>query len=221
MKKKLTQLSKGKSDYKWQYCSLGGVTRVNITSGEDIAHLGELDQKLWTVLSCPVHGLELEERTLDLIDSDRDGKIRVEEVVSAAQWLCKVLKDSNKILLGKDSVALSDINETVEEGAQLLDDAKKVMSIIESQGEEVSLPQLMDFLSHYDEDRANELKDLLGNMKLDVYPYGENSDDAVAAVNAIRDKMADYYLRCRFLQFHDDCGAALDVSAEKVAEISE
>ncbi len=221
MKKKLTQLSKGKSDYKWQYCSLGGVTRVNITSGEDIAHLGELDQKLWTVLSCPVHGLELEERTLDLIDSDRDGKIRVEEVVAAAQWLCKVLKDPNKILLGKDSVTLSDINEAAEEGAQLLEDAKKVLSIIESQGEEVSLPQLMDFLSHYDEDRANELKDLLDNMKLDAYPYGENSDDAVAAVNAIRDKMADYYLRCRFLQFHDDCGAALDVSAEKVAEISE
>ena len=38
--------------YPWKYCSLGGVVRVNITSGEDIAHLGELDQKLWTVLSC-------------------------------------------------------------------------------------------------------------------------------------------------------------------------
>ena len=32
--------------YPWQYCSLGGVVRVNITSGEDIAHLGELDQTL-------------------------------------------------------------------------------------------------------------------------------------------------------------------------------
>ena len=78
MKKKLTKLTKGQSNYKWQYCSLGGVTRVNIVSGEDIAHLGELDQKLWTVLSCPVKGLELEERTLNLIDSDNDGKIRVD-----------------------------------------------------------------------------------------------------------------------------------------------
>ena len=32
--------------YPWKYCSLGGVARVGITSGEDIAHLGELDQKL-------------------------------------------------------------------------------------------------------------------------------------------------------------------------------
>ena len=59
MKKKLTEIMGGKSDYKWTYCSLGGVTRVNITSGADIAHLAELDQKMWTVLSCPVKGLEL------------------------------------------------------------------------------------------------------------------------------------------------------------------
>ena len=39
------------SKYDWQYCSLGGAIRVKIGSGEDIAHLGELDQKLWTVLS--------------------------------------------------------------------------------------------------------------------------------------------------------------------------
>ena len=50
--------------YPWQYCSLGGVVRVNITSGEDIAHLGELDQKLWTVLSCPTKDLAFDERTL-------------------------------------------------------------------------------------------------------------------------------------------------------------
>lgn len=220
MKKKLTKLSNGKSAYKWQFCSLGGVTRVNITSGEDIAHLGELDQKLWTVLSCPVKGLELEERTLDLIDSDRDGKIRVEEVVDASQWLCKVLKDPNKILLGKDSVEFSEINTEAEDGAKLLEDAKQVRSIIGGEGEVVSLPELMEFLAHYDEDRQEELKSLLEDMKLELYPYGDNSDNAVAAVNAIRDKMADYYMRCRFLQFHDDCAAALDVSAEKVAEIS-
>ena len=38
------------------------MVRVNITSGEDIAHLGELDQKLWTVLSCPTKDLAIDER---------------------------------------------------------------------------------------------------------------------------------------------------------------
>ena len=43
-----------KESYEWNYCSLGGVIRVKIASGEDLAHLGELDQKYWTVLSCVV-----------------------------------------------------------------------------------------------------------------------------------------------------------------------
>ena len=85
MSNKETSLSKGKGQYKWHYCSLGGTKRVCITRGEDIAHLRELDQKMWTVLSCPVKGLELDERTLDLIDYDRDGKIRADEVITAAE----------------------------------------------------------------------------------------------------------------------------------------
>ena len=76
MKKKLADMiANTKNKYEWKYCSLGGITRVTITSGEDIAHLAELDQKMWSVLSCPVKGLELDERTLDLIDYDRDGNI--------------------------------------------------------------------------------------------------------------------------------------------------
>lgn len=67
------------ASYDWQYCSLGGAIRVKIASGEDIAHLGELDQKLWTVLSCPVDGLEFDRQTLDLIDTEHDGKIMVKK----------------------------------------------------------------------------------------------------------------------------------------------
>ena len=129
MSKKETNLSKGKGQYKWQYCSLGGTKRVCITRGEDIAHLGELDQKLWTVLSCPVKGLELDERTLDLIDYDRDGKIRADEVITAADWLCSVVKDKNKILQGHDYIDLSDFNTDNEEGVQMRDCAAEVLKI--------------------------------------------------------------------------------------------
>ena len=62
---------------------MGGVTRVKIQSGEDIRHLGELDEKLWTVLSCPTTGLEIDSESLRLMDSDGDGKLRVKE-----DWTC-------------------------------------------------------------------------------------------------------------------------------------
>ena len=43
-----------KEGYDWKFRNVGGVARVDICRGEDIAHLAELDQTLWTVLSCPV-----------------------------------------------------------------------------------------------------------------------------------------------------------------------
>ena len=95
------------NSYPWTFASIGGVTRVTINSGEDIAHLDELDQKLWTVLSCPVKGLEFDEQTLTLMDSDGDGKIRVNEVVATSKWLVSVLKDSDKLLAGDDQIAMA------------------------------------------------------------------------------------------------------------------
>lgn len=221
MKKKLTDLVNSKGSYKWTYCSLGGTTRVNIACGADIAHLRELDEKMWTVLSCPVKGLEMDERTLDLIDFDRDGKIRVEEVVAAAEWLCSVLKDPNTILLGHDFIDLADFNTENEEGVKLQESAKQVLKIMGLNKTTISLAELNEFLAHYDEECQNQLKESLDALTVATAPYGDKSDDAVAAVNALRDKVADYFMRCKFIQFHDDCAAALDVSVEKVAAISD
>ena len=50
--------------YNWSFANVGGVTRVRIQSAEDIRHLGELDKKMWTVLSCPVNGLEISSDSL-------------------------------------------------------------------------------------------------------------------------------------------------------------
>ena len=78
---------KSNGDYEWKFSTLGGVTRVNINTGEDIAHLEELDQKLWTVLSCPASGLEMDADTLEMLDLDGDGKIRVAEILSTVDWV--------------------------------------------------------------------------------------------------------------------------------------
>ena len=111
--------------YPWRYCSLGGVTRVKLSTGEDIAHLGELDQKLWTVLSCPVDGLIFDKKTLEILDSDKDGRIRVGEVVAAAQWLTSVIKDKDLILNGSDSLPLDSINTENPTGERLARSARQ------------------------------------------------------------------------------------------------
>ena len=118
------------SKYDWQYCSVGGVVRVKIAGGEDLAHLGELDQKLWTVLSCPTKGLEFDEKTLALLDTDADGKIRVPEVVAAAEWLTSVIKDKDSILEGRKALPLALIDTETEEGKKLYDSAKRVLEYL-------------------------------------------------------------------------------------------
>ena len=97
----------------WTYANIGGNTRVIIKNGKDIQHLAELDEKLWTVLACPVSGLEIPEESLKCMDTDADAKIHVTDVVVTAEWLCKVLRDPQVLFEGKPSLALEDI---VDEG---------------------------------------------------------------------------------------------------------
>ena len=222
MKPKITQLIASlKEGYNWQYCSLGGVTRVKISTGEDIAHLHELDQTMWTVLSCPVKGLELEERTLHLLDSDNDGKIRVDEVTAASQWLCQVLLDPNKLIEAPDMLTLSDLNRDSEEGAKLYANAQEVLALMGESSETLSLTQLNDFLKAHDKQLGDDLEAAAKSSEGVEAPYGDNTADAVAAVAALRDKMADFYMRCRFVQFHSESTAALDVDIEKIAALSQ
>lgn len=45
----------------------------------DLHALETLDPKLWVALSCPVNDLEIDRRTLALIDHDTDRRVRIEE----------------------------------------------------------------------------------------------------------------------------------------------
>jgi len=99
---------------------------VHIAKGEDFRHLGELDEKMWTVLSCPTTGLEISEETLKLLDTDHDGKIRIDEVVSAADYLCAVLKDPDVLLEEKDELKIADLNEENADAKQMADTARKI-----------------------------------------------------------------------------------------------
>ncbi|MBR5443807.1 MAG: hypothetical protein IKV22_05425 [Paludibacteraceae bacterium] len=95
----------------WTYANIGGSTRVVIKSGKDIQHLAELDEKLWTVLACPVSGLEIPDESLALIDNNHDAKIHIADVIATAQWLCSTLQNPDVLLKGKDSLPLDAIKD--------------------------------------------------------------------------------------------------------------
>ena len=258
--------------YEWSYCSFGGVVRVNVRNGEDIAHLGELDKKLWTVLSCPTEGLEFPTETLKLIDTDGDGKIRVDEVVAAANWLCSVLKDKELLIKAPDTLKLSDINTENEAGAKLHKSALQILSNLKLEKDEISIADTSDSVAIFADtafngdgiiteasaqdahlkdvikviaERAGSATDRSGAEGItaeaiesfytaladyaewqkaateDIFPFGDNTQAALDASNAIKEKVADYFMRCKLIAFTELAAPAVDVSAERITAISD
>ncbi len=113
--------------YKWTFTTIGGNTRVHIAKGEDFRHLGELDEKMWTVLSCPTTGLEISDHTLALMDSDHDGKIRIDEIVATSDYLCAVLRNPDILLEEKDALRIADLNEDNADAKQMADIARRIV----------------------------------------------------------------------------------------------
>ena len=116
--------------YKWSFANVGGTTRVRIETADDLRHLGELDKKMWTVLSCPVAGLEICEESLKAMDLDGDGKLRVKEVVAAAERLCNTLKDPETLFTQKDEIAIANIaDEAIAEVAKKVAGDKELVTL--------------------------------------------------------------------------------------------
>ena len=148
-------LIKKDQKYKWNFDNIGGCSRVRIASGQDIAHLDELDVKMWTVLSCPVKGLEIEEKSLKYMDRDADGKIRVNDVISVAKWMTGALKNPDLLLEGKDSVLLSEINEENEVGLKLAKAAKQILANLGKESDSISLADTADSAAIFAKTRYN------------------------------------------------------------------
>ena len=123
-----------KSNHIWSFSTVGGVKRVNLESGADLIHLEELDPKLWTALSCPVNGLEIDKKTLEIIDADKDGQIRVPEIIEAVNWIISVLRNPDDLLKQEAVFSLTSINESTELGKNLLESAKIILKNLGKEG---------------------------------------------------------------------------------------
>ena len=143
---------------------MGGVTRVCIQSAEDIRHLGELDKKMWTVLSCPVNGLEISSDSLSLMDQDGDGQLRLKEVVATADWLCATLKDPQSLFEQSDVITIENIadegirvigDRLQKEGKVALADVQAAIDAVTIEAQEVpAAPLEADVIAAYKEKSA-------------------------------------------------------------------
>lgn len=173
-------------EHKWEFENIGGTSRVKIRSGEDIAYLHKLDRKLWTVLSCPVKGLEIDEKTLNYIDVDGDGKIRVNDVIATAKWLTDAVNDVKMLTNEEDFIYIRHFDTSNPVGYKLHNSAKQILDNLGKKEPSVSIAELSDMAKVFAQTRFN------GDGVITERSSDEDADkNAISAAVAVMDGVAD------------------------------
>jgi len=262
--------------HSWSFSTVGGVKRVNLESGQDLAHLADLDPKLWTALSCPVSDLEIDKDTLALVDADKDGQIRVPEVIAAVNWLVALLNSPNDILKQQEEFYISAINNNTEEGKKLKDSAKVILKNLgKNEGDALCVADTSNFTKIFEGTAFNgdgiitedsttndalitiihEIISVFGgkpdrggktgidlemlqrfylecsnycawqnkakNNNVIIHPLGNETAEAYALFNTVKDKIDDYFVRCKLADYDNTAIASLNLQTAKVDSISD
>src|SRR5512144_3218663 len=84
--------------HRLEFRRVGGLDQVVLANGADLLALEHLDPKLWIAVSCPTKGIEIDARTLALLDTDGDGRVRVPEILAAIRFCAARLRDPGVLL---------------------------------------------------------------------------------------------------------------------------
>ncbi len=143
--------SQSSAPHTWSFFRSGGVDQVVLRTGQDVARIGELDQKLWMALGMPVMGVEFDHRTAEMIDTDGDGRIRPPEVIAAVKWAQQAFHDLETIIPGADSIPLSAIKDPA-----LLAGAKRVLTNLgKGDATAISMADILDEKNIFSRTRLN------------------------------------------------------------------
>ncbi|TLN23468.1 hypothetical protein FDZ71_02950, partial [bacterium] len=104
----------------WKFFKAGGLLQVALGSADELSSLENLDKKLWVALAYPVTGVEFDPKTLALIDTDNDGRIRPPELLEAIRWTIERLGDTEEWFRGDSPMVAESIRENAPERERLL-----------------------------------------------------------------------------------------------------
>lgn len=270
-------LSKNNS-WNWTFLRIGGLSQACLKRAEDFLHLDELDPKLWVALCCPVKGLEFDSKTLEMIDKDKDGRIRVPEILAAVKWTASLLKDPSELTKGADELPLASIQDNTKEGARILESAREILRILGKpeavaicsadtsdilrifsqtlfNGDGILIPAcaadaevrkvLEEVLQCCGGQKDRSGKDGVDKAAVDrffpalkdysdwqskaedvaqgsasLFPLGDSTATACSAFAAVRNKILDYFSRCRLAAFDPRATGPLNRAESELAALA-
>ncbi|WP_067064001.1 hypothetical protein [Roseateles chitosanitabidus] len=243
----------------WRFFRAGGADQARISTADDLLQLRDLDQKRWVALACPTRGLEFDERTLDLIDLDRDGRIRAPELVAACEWVGARLRDWDPLLRGESRLAIASLADT-EEGRALAEEARRTLTLAAMDTHaDIGLEEIRERQTHLTTERHNgdgivpvesfedaaeralarrigetlgTVADAGGEPGIDETRIATFFDQAATllawhregeadcagrraaamAVQAVHDKVEDFFARCRLASYDASAAATLNAT---------
>ncbi len=260
--------------HRFKFYRAGGLDQVALETGADVLALEQLDPKLWIALSCPTRGVELDARTLDLLDVDGDGRVRIPEVLAAIRFCAARLRDLGVLLYGADEVALSALRDDTPEGKAALGAARHVLAKLDRadatairaadvadtakvfektlfNGDGVVPPEaaadlearqvILDVLAtlggvpdrggkegvdrarvdaFFAEVEAHVAWWAKGEASAEVMFLGERTPAAHAAVQAVRAKVDDFFVRCRLAAMEPRAATVLNRTEPEFAALA-
>ncbi len=108
----------------------GGTFQLEISEVDHLEQVLKLDESKWVATSAPVDSLNVEPQFLAMVDFDRNGRIRSDELKEAISWTLRMLRDRSGLLAAEDRLQLDAIDVSHEEGQALFAGAQKILLIL-------------------------------------------------------------------------------------------
>ncbi len=197
--------------HQWRFFRAGGFDQVRLDTAADLLALGQLDQKLWVALSCPVKGIEFDARTMEFIDSDADGHVRAPELIGAIAWAGERLVSSEVLVQKLAGVPIAAIRSDDAAGLAIQAAALALARELgKSETDTLTVEEACAAQAGH-ATRALRSWEAAGQA---AQALGAATADAFAQVSAVDAKIEDYFVRCQLAAFDGRAGAALNASED-------
>ncbi len=167
-----------------RFSSYGDSYHFRIDDHHDLKAVLELDEALWIATTAPCSTIRTDETFLELLDGDRDGRLRAEEIKDGIRFLFANLIEYAGIRPDNDTLVLAHISPETEAGRRIRSSAEKVLKRLDAPVETIGLEQVRQIkqeVLHGGLDQAGiVLKEAAGEERIGVF-----IGDIVATVGGV------------------------------------
>ncbi|MDP8216133.1 MAG: hypothetical protein P9L98_02280 [Candidatus Kaelpia imicola] len=126
----------------------GGSYQLRVQSAQDLEKIQVLDDAYWAATSIPIDSLNCDYAFTSYVDTDRNGRIRTDELKTALVWLFRFLANRSHLSEGTEILNLGDIDISYPEGQKLKASAELILTNLNSPNtQEINLSQVRDVQS--------------------------------------------------------------------------